>query len=538
MYKALYRKYRPKTFSDMVGQEHVRAVLLRQCGTGKTTHAYIFSGTRGTGKTTSAKILAKAVNCLSPQDGEPCGNCSSCLAIENATATDVLELDAASNNSVDDVRALCDELIYPPAVLKKRVYIIDEVHMLSASAYNALLKTLEEPPPHVIFVLATTEPGKVPPTILSRCQRFEFRRLTPGETASRLLFVAEKEGLPLEKEAANIIARLSDGSVRDALSILESCAEAAFLSFESRVSASPEKQNETWVIDKSVVESQLGIAGNSYLTELFNKISQKDIAGCLILADKYYISGKSLSSLIDNMLGVIRDALFLKQGGEDAPLTLGMSGMSNLNVKEILSVAELFSSEKLIYFANTAEEAKTRVSNNAAGKKLSLELALIRMCEERLSISAEGLAARIALLEEKILGGNGKQKSEETQPIPAKGDAPEDKKTKAQKEIKAPSAEKTLSKPIKGALIELLADIPAVKTLCQKSDIYFKDGRICIFAENNFAKSVLEGKLDDIKKAAGLLGYGECGVFFGEAKSNPNKEQGGESEKSYINEII
>ncbi|MFA6729603.1 MAG: DNA polymerase III subunit gamma/tau [Eubacteriales bacterium] len=538
MYKALYRKYRPKTFSDMVGQEHVRAVLLRQCGTGKTTHAYIFSGTRGTGKTTSAKILAKAVNCLSPRDGEPCGSCASCLAIENATATDVLELDAASNNSVDDVRALCDELIYPPAVLKKRVYIIDEVHMLSASAYNALLKTLEEPPPHVIFVLATTEPGKVPPTILSRCQRFEFRRLTPGETASRLLFVAEKEGLPLEKEAANIIARLSDGSVRDALSILESCAEAAFLSFESRVSASPEKQNETWVIDKSVVESQLGIAGNSYLTELFNKISQKDIAGCLILADKYYISGKSLSSLIDNMLGVIRDALFLKQGGEDAPLTLGMSGMSNLSVKEILSVAELFSSEKLIYFANTAEEAKTRVSNNAAGKKLSLELALIRMCEERLSISAEGLASRIALLEEKILGGNGKQKSEETHPIPVKSDVTEDKKIETQSEIKAPPAEKTLSKPIKGALIELLADIPAVKTLCQKSDIYFKDGRICIFAENNFAKSVLEGKLDDIKKAIGLLGYGECGVFFGEAKSNPNKEQGGESEKSYINEII
>ncbi|MBR5031950.1 MAG: DNA polymerase III subunit gamma/tau, partial [Clostridia bacterium] len=285
MYKALYRKYRPQTFSDVIGQDHVRTVLKRQCETGRISHAYLFCGTRGTGKTTSAKILAKAVNCLDPQNGEPCGKCSACLSIENGTATDVLELDAASNNKVDDIRSICDELIYPPASLARRVYIIDEVHMLTASAYNALLKTLEEPPEHVVFVLATTELNKIPPTILSRCQRFEFRRVPARDIAERLMYVSKRENLMLDFEAAMLISRLADGSVRDGLSLLESCVEAA----------------NGGVIDKGIVASQLGLAEDRTMVKLFKAVASRDILACLSLLDEYYASAKSLTVLLDDM---------------------------------------------------------------------------------------------------------------------------------------------------------------------------------------------------------------------------------------------
>ena len=262
MYVSLYRKYRPARFEDMFGQEHIRTVLKRQCETGKVSHAYLFCGTRGTGKTTSAKILAKAVNCENPQNGEPCGKCASCISIDNGTATDVIELDAASNNGVDDIRDICEQVVYPPASLKKRVYIIDEVHMLSAGAYNALLKTLEEPPEHVIFILATTELQKIPPTILSRCQRFEFRRIQPEDITACLLSVAGKENINLEKNAAELLAELADGSMRDSLSLLESCVAAG----------------NGDAITVETVSRQLGIAQDGTVAGILKAVAAHDSA--------------------------------------------------------------------------------------------------------------------------------------------------------------------------------------------------------------------------------------------------------------------
>ena len=223
MYQALYRKYRPRTFDDVVGQNHITDTLKRQVETGRLSHAYLFTGTRGTGKTTCAKILSRAVNCEHPVNGNPCNQCPSCLGIENGSILDVLELDAASNNGVDQVRALRDEAVYTPAAVKKRVYIVDEVHMLSTAAFNALLKILEEPPEHLMFILATTELHKVPATIKSRCQQFSFKRILPTEIAGRLAWVAEQEGIGLTAEGAALLARLADGGMRDALSLLDQC---------------------------------------------------------------------------------------------------------------------------------------------------------------------------------------------------------------------------------------------------------------------------------------------------------------------------
>ena len=220
MYQALYRKYRPKTFDDVVGQEHITETLKKQVETGRLSHAYLFIGTRGTGKTTCAKILAKAVNCERPVNGNPCNQCAACRGIDDGSILDVVELDAASNNGVDNVRALRDEAVFSPANVRKRVYIIDEVHMLSTSAFNALLKILEEPPAHLMFILATTELHKVPATILSRCQRHSFKRIPVDTIAARLNYVAEQEHLNLQPDAAALLARMADGGMRDALTLL------------------------------------------------------------------------------------------------------------------------------------------------------------------------------------------------------------------------------------------------------------------------------------------------------------------------------
>ena len=263
MYQALYRKWRPKTFSDVVGQEHVTETLQRQVAEGRLSHAYLFTGTRGTGKTTCAKILAKAVNCEHPENGNPCNKCQSCLGIESGGFLDVMELDAASNNGVDHVRALRDEAIYSPAQVKKRVYIIDEVHMLSIAAFNALLKILEEPPEHLMFILATTELHKVPATILSRCQRFAFRRILPREIVGRLNYIAEQEGIDLRPDGAELLAHIADGALRDALSLLDQCAAAG------------------GTIDSAAVLDALGLAGNLQTAQLMDCVLRRDTKAAL-----------------------------------------------------------------------------------------------------------------------------------------------------------------------------------------------------------------------------------------------------------------
>ncbi len=252
-YQALYRKYRPRTFDDVIGQDNITRILKNQIASGHTSHAYLFTGTRGTGKTTCAKILARALNCEDPRGGEPCGECFACKGIESGSILDVVELDAASNNGVDNVRALRDEAIYSPAAVRKRVYIIDEVHMLSTSAFNALLKIMEEPPEHLVFILATTELHKVPATVLSRCQRYAFKRISAESIAKRLIYVAGREGMTLTPDAAALIARVSDGALRDALSLLDQCATGS-------------------IVDKERVRAAIGLAGNIRTEKLLGMI--------------------------------------------------------------------------------------------------------------------------------------------------------------------------------------------------------------------------------------------------------------------------
>ena len=292
MYQALYRKYRPQTFSDVVGQKSVTDTLRAQLETGKLSHAYLFTGTRGTGKTSCAKILAKAVNCENPNHGDPCGLCPSCRAIDEGSCMDVLEIDAASNNGVDSVRVLRDDAIYTPGTVKMRVYIIDEVHMLSTAAFNALLKIIEEPPAHLLFILATTELQKVPATILSRCQRFAFKRLRPDEIASRLNFIAYQEHIEIEPEAINLLARLADGGMRDGVSLLDQCASAA-----------------NGPVTLESVYASLGLAGEKRTAELMQAIAEQDTAKALTIFSALYSAGKDVSALLGEMCALCRDLL-------------------------------------------------------------------------------------------------------------------------------------------------------------------------------------------------------------------------------------
>ena len=302
MYQALYRKWRPRTFDDVVGQSHITDTLKRQVSEGRLSHAYLFTGTRGTGKTTCAKILARAVNCEHPVDGSPCNECDACRGIESGAVMDVLELDAASNNGVDQVRALRDEAVYSPAAVRKRVYIVDEVHMLSTPAFNALLKILEEPPEHLMFILATTELHKVPATIKSRCQQFAFKRISALDITQRLKYVAQEEGIPLTPEGAALLARLADGGLRDALSLLDQCA----------VGSGGHSLGEQEVLDA------LGLAGNVETAALMGEIAQRNTGAALERLDRLYAAGKDVGSLLGELAALTRDLLIRKtapQGG-------------------------------------------------------------------------------------------------------------------------------------------------------------------------------------------------------------------------------
>lgn len=293
MYEALYRKYRPKTFDDVVGQPFITETLKTQVRTGRLSHAYLFIGTRGTGKTTCARILAKAVNCEHPVDGNPCNECDACRGIEDGSILDVVELDAASNNGVDDVRMLRDEAIFSPTTVRKRVYIIDEVHMLSKPAFNALLKILEEPPQHLMFILATTELHKVLPTILSRCQRHSFRRLDGDTIAKRLAYVAEQEGINLTADAAQLLGRLADGGMRDGLSLLDQCSAA-----------------ET--VDTAAVRNAMGLAGTLRTQSIADAVLAGNTEEALTQFESLWQDGKDPAALLGELSGLFRDALLLR----------------------------------------------------------------------------------------------------------------------------------------------------------------------------------------------------------------------------------
>jgi DNA polymerase-3 subunit gamma/tau len=363
--QALYRAYRPRDFDEVVGQEHITAVLKNEMAQGRPSHAYLFVGSRGTGKTSCAKLVAKAVNCLDLKNGNPCGVCERCRGVDDGSLLDVVEIDAASNNGVDDIRALREEAVFSPAVANFRVYIIDEVHMLSSSAFNALLKILEEPPEHVIFVLATTEVHKVLPTIISRCQRFDFGRIESSVIARRLLDVAAKEGILLAPAAAERIARLSDGGLRDALSLLDVCAASA------------------GEITEETVEKAAGLTGSQHLFSLADRILEHDSSGALVLLSELFEQSMQPQRLCEQMVGHWRALMLAK------------------TVPEPGRIIDCAKSEEKAYLE---QNASVRIGRSAVGRA-ELELAVVSLCEPSLKTSTQALAARVERIETALLKG-------------------------------------------------------------------------------------------------------------------------------------
>ncbi|HAN20943.1 MAG TPA: DNA polymerase III subunit gamma/tau [Clostridiales bacterium] len=392
MYQALYRKWRSRTFDEIVGQCHITSVLKKQTAEDRVSHAYLFCGTRGTGKTSSAKILAKAVNCENPVEGNPCNECYCCRSIDNATATDVLEIDAASNNRVADVRELIDEVVYPPSILKKRVYIINEVHMLSDSAFNALLKTLEEPPEYVLFILATTELNQLPATIISRCMRFDFRRIEPDSLAALLKNVSEKENILIADDAILLISKLADGSARDALSLLDACSAG---------------RDKNIAISFSDIQTQLGITNNDTIIYLFDAISNKNIAEALSLLSQVHKSSKDLNVFMIDLIAFVRDLLIAKSLPSSSEAYLKEQFFfSSLASEKISGLIKAFTTETLLYFSSVLEESLNSVSRFTVNKKTFFELTIIKLCDLTLSENPKALLARISDLEKRLSEGN------------------------------------------------------------------------------------------------------------------------------------
>ena len=402
MYQALYRKWRPRTFDDVVGQDHITETLKQQVAGDRLSHAYLFTGTRGTGKTTCAKILARAVNCQQPENGNPCNKCPACLGIENGSILDVLELDAASNNGVDQVRALRDEAVYTPAAVRKRVYIVDEVHMLSTPAFNALLKILEEPPAHLMFILATTELHKVPATIRSRCQQFAFKRILPGQIAQRLGYVAQEEGIELTADGAALLARLADGGLRDALSLLDQC------------SGGRAKVDEKEILDV------LGLAGNLETAALMDQIARRDTAAALDTLARLYAGGKDVASVLGELSALARD-LLLRKTAPQGSASLLTGGYDETTMR---ALGEQFTAQRLLQMLTVLQSALADLPRSG-NRRTDTELCLIRLCDESLDQSLAGLAARVARLEERLTqGGIPAQPQTQVQSQPAPRPAP------------------------------------------------------------------------------------------------------------------
>ena len=378
MYQALYRKYRPAVFEDVVGQEHITHTLKSSLQSGKIFHAYLFTGTRGTGKTTCAKILAKAVCCEAPVNGEPCGECAACRAIADGSATDISEIDAASNNSVNDIRDLKEQVNFLPVSLKYRVYIIDEVHMLSVSAFNALLKTLEEPPAHVIFILATTEVHKLPATILSRCQRFDFKRLEPEEICGRMQEIAGREGFSLTDGAAVMIASLADGGMRDALSILDQCAACGK------------------TVDEQVIADVCGIAGNQKILELVSAVRAQDAAAAVSVVDALYRNSVDMKKLLFELVSCFRNLMIIKTVRDSR----GLIVCSAQEYEQLCSLAEGFSLSRVLEALSVLQTAGD--SLNTAAARSDVELVLVRLCTPELQSSLSELNRRLQTLEQTV----------------------------------------------------------------------------------------------------------------------------------------
>ncbi len=409
MYQALYRKWRPKTFDDVAGQEHITTTLRNELKNDRISHAYLFTGSRGTGKTTCAKILAKAVNCLDPKDGSPCGECEICREIDNGTSIDVFEMDAASNRKIDDIRGIIDEVQGAPYKCRYKVYIIDEVHMLTAESFNALLKILEEPPRHVIFILATTEVHKIMLTIQSRCQRFDFHRIPPRDIADRLLYVANQENITLDDSAAMLIASVSDGAMRDALSLLDRC-----------IAISRD-------VDSEVVRTAAGLADKGYLYDLASCVINKNTSRALGIIDRLYGEAKDMPLLCDELISHFRALMLIKSVSNPRDIVV----FTDSEYEQSVTQADYLSLADIVFYMDVLSRAYQRMGKGT-GDRTELEMAVVKLCSPELDVTNESIAARITALEQALRKGIVAAQASQPAPMPI-----EDKETVGSEEKSA-----------------------------------------------------------------------------------------------------
>lgn len=484
MHQALYRKWRPQTFDDVYGQEHITSILKYETEHGKFSHAYLFCGSRGTGKTTCAKILAKALNCESPINGSPCNTCASCRSIDAGTATDVLEMDAASNNGVDNIRDIRDEVVYTPSALRYRVYIVDEVHMLSGSAFNALLKTLEEPPAHVAFILATTELHKLPSTIVSRCQRFDFRRISTPVLMDRLAYIADRENISYEPEALRMIAKMAQGGMRDAISLLELCAGG-------HRGITPEVVNET-----------LGYGGRESMEQTVRAIAKADFDAIFSAVDAVVQSSKDVSVFFQELMSYYRDMLVIRTTA-NAAAYLDLTEVESATLKD---VAGLFSKETLLYHCRLLDDALFTMQKSGGMKRTVAEMTLLKMSDMTLDTSSDAILSRLSKLETAVLSGMPMMATAEPVAQPQKAQTKKENAPRPEPVAKEPSKQEQPPKPtmpnedtlrvLRGwnEMAERAAsgDIAILAFMRQGRAFTDAEGRVHIRFPNDFAKGMVD----------------------------------------------
>lgn len=452
MYQVLYRKWRPQTFNDVSGQEHITTTLKNELVEGRLNHAYLFTGSRGTGKTTCAKILAKAVNCLDIQNGNPCGECEICRGIDDGSVLDIVEMDAASNRKIDNIRQIIDEVQFKPAKCKYRVYIVDEVHMLTTEAFNALLKTLEEPPEHVVFILATTEVHKLPQTILSRCQRFDFHRIPPRAIADRLLYVAQQEDVVLADSSAMLIASVADGALRDALSLLDRC-----------IAISSD-------INDEVVINAAGLAGKSYLYELAVCVINKNTAKALEIIDRLYSESKDMARLCDELVSHFRSLMLIKSVSKPRDILV----MSDDEFEEAQTQADYLSLADIVYYMDVLSRAYQRMGSGT-GDRTELEMALVKLSSPELDATSEALTARVTALEKAVKKGIAVSYVS-TEPVASVAEKSEEahaveQKNEAKQEIEIVEPVAVEEKPVQKAPVAKPAPVPISKPAAKTANL-------------------------------------------------------------------
>ena len=530
MHQTLYRKWRPRTFDEVSGQDVITSVLKYEIANRRTAHAYLFCGSRGTGKTSCAKIFAKAVNCLDPRDGNPCGECESCRAVAAEATTDIIEMDAASNNGVDYIRDIRDSVVYAPAMLKYKVFIIDEVHMLSQQAFNALLKTLEEPPENVIFILATTEVNKLPVTVVSRCQRFDFSRISIDDISARLDVIAKAENISLDDRAARLIARLARGGMRDAVSLLELCA------------------GDNRPVDVSRVNEAAGICPRDSVEKTFRAVADCDRAAIFDAIGAIYSSSLDLTEFWQQLIEYCRDLMVVKVN-KNAGKFLELSDDEITSLRE---VADGISFDRLALYAGMLDDALTNLQKGIYDNRVLAEMTLIRMSSRHPGTDAASLAARIGELEEKFarLESAGPapsspdkktkktaEKKEETKPAAEENNAAQEDLTS---EIPAPDGEKTEARAVSNwidAVEQIKAQNNSIAAFLVGSEAVFDPGKntLGVMVSGDFARVILdnESSVKAIADAAAKAGVCAPGATVVLSTLAPKKK-----EKDPFDEIL